>query len=113
MCSGGIWDYTEPINTGNTKLVLMARIRKFVLFTGGKVRLLKHLYNHGAVTRKKQKFYDSYLGFYFATKMLKDNGLVVCDGTTNDNEKIWTLTGKGVEFVSKVLEIEKIIGELD
>jgi len=87
--------------------------RKFTLFTKRRSDLLKEIYRKGTLTIKEQKSYKSYLGFYFAAKILQETGLLTCNGTTRNNEKIWKLTEKGKTFTIKLLEIEKLIGEMN
>jgi len=87
--------------------------RKFVLFTKGKADLVKYIHRHGSVLRKDQKIFDSYLGFYFATKILQEFKLIVCNGYVRNNEKEWVLTDKGKEFAKMLSGIERLIGEMN
>jgi len=83
------------------------------LFTGSRIKLMKDMLKNGGLVRKKQKYYGTYLGFYFTTKLLQDYGLIKCGERTKNNEKVWVLTNKGREFIQRVEGIEKIIGEFD
>lgn len=74
---------------------------------------MKDMLKKGKISMKNQKVYQSYLGFYFSVKLLRNMGLVEECGVNNNNEKFWRLTPKGVSFTNKLIEIEKIIGDLD
>lgn len=77
------------------------------------IEFLTVIRKQGFITRKTQKVFGM-AGFYLATSVLRDKGIIQFDGVTQGNTKKWVLTQKGErisELYLKRIEIEKKIKE--
>ena len=83
------------------------------LFNTPKVRrFVAHIKIQGTVTKKTQKFYNG-MGYYGMIWHLRDQGVIVSDGTNSSNEKIWMLTKKGFKISDKFDELTELERQLE
>ena len=74
-----------------------------------KLRLLLEL-ERGS-SWKETRLYATYLGWYKASKMLKEKGIIEEKGIDNKGRKIWGLTDKGKKIVELLKELRDLIGD--
>jgi len=74
-----------------------------------KLRLLLEL-ERGS-SWKETRFYATYLGWYKASKTLKEKGIIEEKGIDNKGRKIWGLTDKGKKIVELLKELRELIGD--
>jgi len=72
------------------------------------IQLLKLFDEREFITRKTQKVYNSRLGYYINIWFFRDEGWIICNGTTSTKEKKWELTNKGKKLVYLLKEIDKV-----
>lgn len=64
--------------------------------------------NGGKITKKDQNMYGS-VAYYLMIQYLKKNGLVVHNGNTTTNQKIWKLSKKGSKVVDIIIELRGVL----
>jgi len=70
---------------------------------------LLYIYEKGQITRKTQPFYTFSMSYYMMISYLKNLGLIVQNGFTENNEKIWVLSEKGKRVCSLLKKIRKLM----
>jgi hypothetical protein len=77
------------------------------------IEFLLQFKKKGSITKKTQTMFSG-LGYYLAIWRLRDDGLILNDGITNRNEKVWRLTERGrdiIQLLEKRVSVEKEIEE--
>jgi predicted transcriptional regulator len=76
-------------------------------FSQKKIDLLLHIDKHGFVTKTSRPFLSS-LRFYNYIWMLRDENLVVVDGTDESHQKRWILSNRGKKIVGHIKSINEV-----
>ena len=71
-----------------------------------------HIYKNKFVTKKTQKFFWG-MGYYSMVWRLRDDGIAFEDGVTQNNEKIWKLTKKGLDIAKLLFERQTLENKID
>jgi hypothetical protein len=77
-----------------------------MLFSLRRIDFLIHLLKNKTTTFKSQKIL-SRADYYLMTWDLRDNGIIQVLGVNRGNEKIWSLTPKGILIAKECGELKK------
>lgn len=64
--------------------------------------------NNNKITKSTQDMYGS-VSYYIMIQYLKKEGIVSCEKIDDNNQKIWSLTEKGMKIADKLYELRGVI----